>query len=245
MTFHARAAEGERFLTLRRAILVYESDEGAAFATVHSIEVGDGGRPTIQPGRPIDRAAVGQMVEQLSGGGYVRELLPSTVLYADPTLLVWWAPAAGRPIFFRTGRTSFDAAMDGQGVSHPPLLFVATPGRLRVHALRESRRPEGDDPLFVAPYFNLFSGGAMCAGNVRLPETLRPQGIDAWERAFFDTRFTHSNHSGKLTSFAGGHDALWRWLAEDADRPFPVESLVAQTTPSTVAQVLRGEGAPR
>ena len=82
-----------------------------------------------------------------------------------------------------------------------------------VWALGEDTRPSMDTPLFLAPYYNLYTHGAMCAGNVALPKTLTERDITNWETYFYDTEFTHSNyHGAAVTQRAGGHDKLWRAL---------------------------------
>ena len=51
----------------------------------------------------------------------------------------------------------------------------------------------------------------MCNGNLTLPP-VAPENLPAFEAAFFNSAFTHSS-DGTLTSFPGGHTALWEHLA--------------------------------
>ncbi len=220
--------ESDATVTLTKALLVYVGKTGS-FATVHSIRQRQGRtRPEIEPGTPLTRAGLEEIAQVLltdGTGPLVRELLPESLLYSDATRLLWWAPSAFRPIFFRTGRPDFDAALEGKSAYHPPLLFLAK-GGLSVWALSENARPTLDSQLYQAPYFNIFSSGSMCQGNTQFPNVLRPEAMAGFEQAFFETNFTHTNTSGKpLTSFAGGHDALWKHLAETGN-PFPLDALV-------------------
>lgn len=220
--------ESDDTVTLSRALLVYTGKTGS-FATVHPISQRQGKvQPEVGPGAPLTRHGLEEIAQVLLSDGtgpMVRELLPENLLYSDATRLLWWAPSALRPIFFRTGRTDFDAALEGKSVYHPPLLFLAK-GGLSVWALGENARPTLDSHLYQAPYFNIFSSGSMCQGNAHFPNVLRPEAMAGFEQAFFETNFTHTNTSGKpLTSFAGGHDALWKHLAETGNS-FPLDALL-------------------
>lgn len=206
MNVHAQIATPDT-MTARHAILVYQAG-GAAMLTIHPIEQGQ-----IQPGRLLDRATWGDMLASVSSGpGHaapVRRLIDPCLLFADPSRVLWHRPAQRRPIYFRTGRKEFDEAVSSKEVSHPPLLFLATPSNLYIYALESDQRPEADTPVCVAPYFNVYESGHMCRGNIRLPDRASPEDIPLWEDAFFQTNFTHSNR-GRLTSHSGGHDGAWK-----------------------------------
>ena len=83
---------------------------------------------------------------------------------------------------------------------------------LKVFALRENVRPTAETLLCRAPYHNLYADARMCAGNAKLPEVALPADVPVWERAFFDTTFTHANWTGKVTRLEGGHNALWQQM---------------------------------
>ena len=214
-------------MALLKAVLLYG---GAGYgnedylATVHDVENG-----SLLPGTPIDQSSLSDLVAKLSGQAQSgRALLPERVLYSDASLLMWWCPAARRPIYFKSGKADIDE-FSGTEVLHPPLVFLARFQSLCALALGQDARPQEDTPLFTAPYFNLNDGGGMCAGNVRLPESLvaTAQNLEAWEKAFFETNFTHSNlGGGSLTNFKGGHNALWRAMASP-EATFCPKSLVA------------------
>ncbi len=210
-----------------------------SLAALHPVDAGDGTRPpVIGPGTGLSRATMELMLRQVLNqetGGKERapRAILSDVLYmGDGTAvdrMVWHAPARRRPIFFRTGKRDFDALFREATVLWCPLLFVAEPNSLRVFALASGDRPTADTPVYYAPFFNLSSNGAMCAGDVSLPGTLRPSERQSrWEAAFYESAFTHSNYGAtRFVNHPRGHDGLWRNMVHRQDgRGFPARCLV-------------------
>jgi PRTRC genetic system protein B len=194
---------------------------------VHRIIQPSEGPPTLLQGECLGRADLEEMIRLISGSSKRREILPERILCQDGGLMAWWTASERRPIFFQTTDKEFNARMRGKSVVHPSLLFVARPGKLSVFALADSARPAGDTPLYRAPYFNLYDVGTMCPGNARLPTALLAGDLPVWERAFFETQFTHTNiHWGQLTKHPGGHAGLWPTMAEVERTDFPAEWLV-------------------
>jgi PRTRC genetic system protein B len=238
--------KGSEEMTLAKAVLLYTSRAGDMLASVNAVENG-----VILPGVPLDSALLSDIVAALAGRGEgSRCVLPERVLYSDASMLAWWCPESVRPIYFKSGKEDLDS-FSGTPVLHPPLFFLALSQRLWVWALAGRERPTAETPLFVAPYFNMYERGNMCVGNVRLPESLRASNanLKAWESAFFETNFTHSNNSGKpLTKCAGGHNALWRNMAEAAQNgnwQFPCDAMLTPASPAlTVGQVIAKGGNP-
>src|SRR5208337_1163550 len=93
-----------------------------------------------------------------------------------------------------------------------------------VRALFASRRPGPDSKLAAAPYWNLDSNGAVCAGTMRTPKCLTVTSIAAWQQAFFQSEFTHPGGAGRLTRRRGGTIALWKSLA--GKKRFPIPTLI-------------------
>lgn len=210
--------KGGGSLTAKMALLVYTKDDplqrgfgtGDAAITVHPVTAGE-----IGAGSCLDEPTFADLIRRVGWNGQAkiqaREILPPGVLYAGLDRLMWFAPARRDVIWFATGRRDFDAALNGQTVLHPPLVFLARAGNLSVFAVAKNERPEARTPLLLAPYFNLYASGNMCEGNVPLPKTLSVTHIPTWESAFYDTRFTHSNYSGiKWITHPQGHDGFWR-----------------------------------
>lgn len=228
-------------LQLCRAILLYANGSDA-LATVHEILEGEDG-PSLLPGVPMNQVALSDLVSTLHENTS-RFVLPERVLFADATLLMWWCPASRREIYFKSGKSELDE-LSGKLACHPPLVFLASAQSLAVWALTDNLRPVADTALYAAPYFNIYESGNMCSGNVRLPESLSPsnKNLKAWESAFFETNFTHSNRGGALlTAFEGGHNALWQAMTSPDVSEFPSSALAPTIPPVSVGKVL-GMGA--
>ncbi len=127
-------------------------------------------------------------------------------------------------MFFRDGSELADVS--GKLFPHPALLFVVRNGVLFVRALSNNRRPDPDTRLAAAPYWNIDSNGAVCAGTMRVPKSLTVASIPAWQQAFFQSEFTHPGGGGRLTKRRGGTAALWKSLA--GKERFPISTLVEQ-----------------
>lgn len=205
-------------MMLTRAILLYESNT-QTLATVHDVMIRETEPPEILAGQCLTTEVIDELLRKLANTPVQRTLLPPEVL-CDTGCLMWWKPMTRLPIFFNTGNAKFNKEVNGKEVLHPPLVFLAKPGRLMIFALSHNERPTPETMLYRAPYYNLYAEGAMCSGNVRLPEVTLPGDIPMWEKAFFETNFTHSNIGKGLTNHPSGHDGLWRVAKEWSDEPF-------------------------
>ena len=210
-------------LKLYQAILLYGNDHGNRFmATVHGVvQKETDGTPLLGSGQLLSTAALRELTKQL-GTSCPAEFLPENVVARTPELIAWWAPAAVRPMFFRDG--SELAGISGKLFPHPALLFVVRNGVLFVRALPSNHRPGPDTRLAVAPYWNIDSNGAVCAGTMRAPKSLTVASIPAWQQAFFQSEFTHPGGAGRLTKRKGGTAALWKSLA--GKKIFPRSTLI-------------------
>jgi len=206
---------------LEKAILIYT---GPA-ATVH--EVDDDG--VIKPGQPISRHAIESLAQSLGkhlDGGW----LPPNVVSLGFGAMAWFCPAGRRRIWFKAdgrfngGAKTEDAdtprvqKLNGKFAWHPPLLFTVQGSNLSVFALARNERPQAGTTLYRAPYWNLWESGAMCAGNRAMPEQPVPSKIPDYEKAFFESAFTHTNIS-RLCRYPGGHTALWQHLTTVRTKP--------------------------
>ncbi|HME33110.1 MAG TPA: PRTRC system protein B [Terriglobales bacterium] len=210
-------------LKLYQAVLLYKNDHGNRhMATVHGVVQQNGdGSPVLGAGQLLSTASLRGLAQQL-GTGCPVEFLPDQVVARTPDLLAWWTPAAVRPMFFRPG--SELEAISGKRFPHPALLFVVRSKVLYVRALASNRRPGPDSKLAAAPYWNIGGDGSVCAGTMRAPKSLTVASMAAWQRAFFQSEFTHPGGGGRLTKRRGGTAALWKSLA-GKDR-FPLSTLI-------------------
>jgi PRTRC genetic system protein B len=211
-------------LKLYQAVLLYRNDHGNRFmATIHGVVQKEAdGTPLLGSGQLLSTAALRELTKQL-GTSCPAEFLPENVVARTPELIAWWTPAAVRPMFFRDG--SELAGISGNLYPNPALLFVVRSGVLVVRAIPDNRRPESDTRLAAAPYWNIDSNGAVCAGTMRAPKSLTVASIPAWQQAFFQSEFTHPGGAGRLTKRKGGTSALWKSLARK--KTFPRSTLIA------------------
>lgn len=210
-------------LKLHQAVLLYRTDHSTrCMATVHRVMQKDpAGAPVLGAGELLSTAALRELTRELGTACKV-EFLPENVVARTPDLLAWWIPAAIRRMFFRSG--SELAETSGKLFPHPALLFVVCCGGLYLRALPMSRRPSTETQLAAAPYWNVDSNGAVCAGSMRKPKSSAVSSIAAWQQAFFQSEFTHPGGGGRLTKRRGGTTALWKSLA--GKKRFPTRTLI-------------------
>jgi PRTRC genetic system protein B len=210
-------------LKLYQAVLLYRNDHGNRFmATFHGlVQKETDGTPLLGSGQLLSTAALRELTKQL-GTSCPAEFLPENVVARTPELIAWWTPAAVRPMFFCDG--SELAGISGKLFPHPALLFAVRNGALFVRSLPKDRRPDPDTRLAAAPYWNIDSNGAVCAGTMRIPKSVTVASISAWQQAFFQSEFTHPGGAGRLTKRKGGTAALWRSLT--CKKVFPKSAFI-------------------
>jgi PRTRC genetic system protein B len=224
------SAVDENTLALTNAILLYQSsskENKSCFATVHRVEPPRraGERPRIQAGVPVTRSALLDTLASLSAHDSFG-FLPENLLSVGNGYMVWWSKPQERTMYFRA-----DAPLGERcGVTPHPALVFATYGNNQwaVFAVKGDARPTPDTPLYQAPYFNVYSDGRICTGNVALPNASSVERIAAYEKAFFGSYFTHPNvrEKGKLTRYKRGAYSLWKALLDGKEKTFPQDSLV-------------------
>jgi PRTRC genetic system protein B len=200
------------------------SDGRELFATVHEPQDSpDGGPPYLDSGEPITIDFLKYLAKGL-GRNIPREILPGNVLVRTPDMLAWWTKAQRRVMFYAD--SSDGRALNGKVCPQPALVFKVCGSELSVRALAENRRPTGETLLMVAPYWNCDRhGGRVCQGSMRAPEKLCPAAMKEWEKAFFESEFTHAALGAQLTSHPEGFLGLWRDLA-GSQMEFPPKFLI-------------------
>jgi PRTRC genetic system protein B len=207
---------------LSKAILVF-SDGQESFATVHEPKNSpDGGPPFLDAGEPVNVEFLKQLAKGL-GQTVAREILPANILARTPDTVVWWRKQQRRVMFFSD--SSDGRTLNGQVFPQPPLVFRVCGAELAVRALAENKRPMSPTALMFAPYWNCDGAGRVCLGSMRVPGKLCLQAMEAWERAFFESEFTHAAIGARLTAHPEGFLGLWRNLA-GSEAAFPTELLV-------------------
>lgn len=211
---------------LAKAILIYRgSGPQDIFASIHDIQM-DGPKASILAGCPATRHAVRKLSRELSGADSQPQFIPEEALYQDEETLIWWTRPCTRHVMFDTGEARIGSR--GEAVPHPGLVFKVAGGSWHVWAVADTCRPTLTTPLFQAPYFNIATDGAICAGNVDLPRQVSYSTIGAWEDAFFRSTFTHTNNrtGERLVNFPDGAYAFWRAMLDQTYASFPADVLV-------------------
>ena len=213
---------------LREALLVYRTDRASsrtgsdAFVTKHNVKFSPAGVPSLETGSPLHPSDIFTLVEQLRGALPV-EFLRAHVLVRTQEAIVWWAPSAIRPMFYTKEKGREVAGLSGKRYPQPGLIFRLQGNSLDVRAVACHDRPEPHTPLYRAPYWNVNDRGDVCLGTARTPKNVTVESLPLWEKAFFESEFTHPNAAHKLTEHPGGFVGLWKSLA--GKRRFPAEYL--------------------
>lgn len=209
----------ESNLRAAKGIVLYEGN-GAAFATVHPIDVSETGRAAFLPGHAMTNEMLGELVSKLMPESSY-DFLPPEVLALGKNWMVWWCPGGNRTLFFRTGPNDPIGERTVQ-VDLPPLVFAVRHNELSVYALKKNERPTPATELWMAPFFNLWDSGKLCRGNAPLPKRVGPDAIQKWESMFFMSAFSHPNQTTrKLTLHPKGLPGLWLDIANGRWKRFP------------------------
>ncbi|WP_158792757.1 PRTRC system protein B [Granulicella sp. L60] len=211
----------------------YSSRE-TSFVTHHAIHQAPGkGSPVLGPATPLTVEFVQSLVKGL--GEHVEvEYLPANVIARTGEVIAWWTEPQKRVMHFGDTQGGM-TGISGKSFPQPALLWMASEGALEVRALKESRRPDADSKVSVAPYWNTYADGSVCLGSMRAPGASTVASIDKWEQGFFDSAFTHGN-VGRVTRYESGFEGLWKSLVGKDE--FPIEMLI--DLPETVEEFLSG-----
>jgi len=234
MQIHVSIGENHRF-ELHDALLVY-GDRQRSFITRHHVTLRKDAAPTLGPAQPLTIGFLESLVRSL-GGGTKAEVLPENVLAKSDRMIAWWTPSCRRQMFYENAEGKA-AKLNGRMFPQPALVWRVSNLALKIRALAVNRRPTAETTLAVAPYWNLSDDGRVCTGSMRCPDSASVSSIPAWERAFYESAFTHAN-VGRLTRHSGGFEGLWTDLA-DKRKAFPVKTLIH--LPLRLDQFVRGEG---
>lgn len=233
---------------LQRAVLVYSARSAGpygfggterVYATLHTVEHGKGGAK-LSAGVPATREACADLARALGENAKLGGFVPQNLIYLGARSIIWWRPPGPARVFFNCTKDAAGDQLQDKGgaarigkangvVNHPGLVFAVAGSHWYVYAVETDGRPNAHTPLWRAPYFNVWGEGEICTGNVRLPETLSPQSLAVYEKAFFDSEFTHPNLRGgeKLIHHADGPYGFWAGLLKrPLDLGFPVQNLV-------------------
>ena len=114
--------------------------------------------------------------------------LPYHILSSTSDSLVWFVPSSKRSLTFTAPALK---SLSGKSLTVPSLVFQVKGSRLLVHAIRSSKCPALDSPLYDSPFPNMMTGGSVCTGTME-KHGVKPSDAEAWTDSFFESAFTHS-----------------------------------------------------
>ena len=214
---------GSEVLSLKGALLVYRG-RSRGFVTWHEVRNEKSeGAPFLGEAQEVTTDFVHHLAEGL-GTAIPTEILPENVLARTAETIAWWTPTIVRTMFFAPHDPDAHK-LNGNRFLQPPLVWKVKGKDLWVRALPENRRPVAETQLMIAPYWNVDGEtGWICQGSMRSPEDPSVNAIPFWERAFFQSEFTHHTGARRLTTHPRGFLGLWTSLA-GGWRKFPLKYL--------------------
>lgn len=151
-------------------------------------------------------------------------VLPTNVLYLDSSdngKMIWFSKAQERELFFVK-----NLGIPNGKANVPSLLWCADKFGLKIFALKSSKRPNENTPLFHAPFFNIYEDGKVCMGtvDVRIKKSLSlEEFIESWEEYFFNSYFSHLMIGHNPTQ--GNCLQVWKDLIQNKTS-FPTDILI-------------------
>ncbi|KQR25524.1 PRTRC system protein B [Deinococcus sp. Leaf326] len=209
------------FLRPVRALVLYAGQQDLLLH--HPVQEA-GGQPILGPAAPLGDEARQRVIQAL-GGAQLKPTFENT-LAISAVAVAWWRRPGPQSLLFNPAyaETRSIGTLTGLLIPLPGLVFVATPGTLRVYACQGEERPTLESPLFHAPLWNTFGSGQVCRGTTQYPEACTPATQSDWEQAFFHSEFTHPSRTDRFMAWEHSYEELLRTaLAVGA---FPQEVLL-------------------
>lgn len=222
-----------------KALLLYQQKDSGEFY-IESYDIGKSGTPINA--HPLSLRESQSLADVLNTSeenrqGFLRPkgLLGQEIIYINSQrngFAIWYTPEMKKHLIFKSGLTIPDGI-----ASVPPLLWKATASSLEIWALKDSKRPEMTTVLYYAPFFNIYTDGRVCMGNVDIDidndcdlETF----ISTWENYFFGSAFSHL--LGEISPVKANIVPLWQKLASTG-ATFPTKIL--KKHPKTIKDLLQ------
>lgn len=195
----------------------YDMDKDGRPVNAHPLTLNEASKL----GKALSKANHGELLNYLTPG----ELMPENILHIDHSrrCVIWHTLPQRKMLRF----TENIGLPDGQ-VNVPGMVWKATKSGLRVWAVGSKRksRPKIEEPLFKAPFFNVYADGLVCMGTVGSYGNRNgslENFIGYWEEAFWNSSFSHMNT--QASPVKGNIIQLWEGLI-GTQRPFPSDSLL-------------------
>jgi PRTRC genetic system protein B len=214
---------GSENIALKGALLLYEG-RNRAFGVWHNAKLGSNECPQLGEGQALTTDFVRSINRGLQRE-MQPEVLPECVLVWNSDLVVWWSRRCTRRMFFRNNSEA-PTGLSGAEFSQPPLLWCTSGQELTVRALSTNRRPTADTTLMIAPYWNVDGDtGRVCLGSMKVPDLAGVAALAQWEKAFFESEFTHQTGVKRLVQGARAYFDVWERV-RSGPRAFPAKCLV-------------------
>lgn len=238
MTIKVTCNDGASSSTLAAAILLYKNGNDINFVSVHDIEYinCDMSKPYIGAGKPASKLALSTLAQDLMPGIATKKtVLPANVLSYDYEHLAWYTPPCKKQLWFNNKELGGEVTAN---IDLPGLVFFVGLNGWYVFAHDLKVRPTAETKLYVSPFLNVWKGGKICTGNIKVPKIAGPASTEAFEDAFFRSYFTHANiyQKDRLVKYQGGPLRLWQKLITGSIKKFPMKALVPYQ--STVGEFL-------
>ena len=178
-----------------KALLFYQNEKDDLY--VESFDMDAWGRPiNAHPLSQRESKALSESIQsnQEDSSGFLSTvgLLSDRVLYVDRSrdgYAIWYTPKMKKHLIFKS-----DLGISNGEAYLPPLLWKASKNVLSLWALENNDRPSLETRLYQAPFFNLYSDGRVCMGNVIINFSLNidlDNFISQWEKLYFGSAFSH------------------------------------------------------
>lgn len=149
------------------------------------------------------------------------EFIPEGLLADNARFTLWFIPEARRPMHFHdlTGRST-------STVYWPNLVVMARDNCIYLAAVKGSKRPTPNSPLYFAPLCNIWKNTEICQGDAKSPRRHGIDHISTAEAVIFDSAFSHANNRECIAQGKKFIDPMKYWKSPQAQSKFPASALV-------------------
>jgi len=189
------------------SLIVYHS-ESSSYVEEHAIRELQDNKFTFGPGKPARIKLLGKLLEEIKGidkSKYeFKNFIPSNVVrfnLKDQSLnLMWLFKKSVRELTF-----SETNQIQNKRKIIPNLIFQVKNGELYVYAYKLDRGLK--TKIYYAPFHNIYNDGKVCMGNAKIDWNISDleELIIHIEKMFFNSKFTHLNHS----NFKNNINVIW------------------------------------
>lgn len=210
-----------------KALVIFKKAANDSDFYIESYNMDNKGMPVN--GHPLsvkesNTLAKALMVNEKKSQGYLipQGIMPANVLHINSNAdgwVIWHTPAQKRRLLF-----SPSLEIPSGKALVPALLWKAGKGSLQVFAL-DVNDLSLQSTLYKAPFFNVYTDGRICMGNVRVhipSDCCLEKFMQLWEAYFYDSYFSHTIHGESPVK--GNIIQLWKSLIKSG-APFPTDKL--------------------